>query len=287
MKAKKYFFLSSALLIIVLLMSVSANAALVDGFSGWTEMSECDYCDSIVNFSVYENTDGDWTDDPFFNVVGDVGFVNQYGTFDNNAKYVYMYQLVNVNTSGSINEQDIQKFSVASASINITSGGYFDNTVFHDGSDTISGVNWSLSNPNPGSFPGDDYIDSVTGLGDGMPSAAVSTLNVSLAADASSQDSYSLYSNLGGCPSPTAPCNVMIYNFPSNTHQIEHLTDEYTSVLYMTSNIAPTYGFGETEAGQGSGADGEIPTVVPEPVSSVLFLIGGVTLGFRRFRKKA
>ena len=29
-----------------------------------------------------------------------------------------------------------------------------------------------------------------------------------------------------------------------------------------------------------------VPVIVPEPISSVLFLIGGATLGFRRFRKK-
>lgn len=33
-------------------------------------------------------------------------------------------------------------------------------------------------------------------------------------------------------------------------------------------------------------AVGFYPTVVPEPVSSTLFIVGAVTLGFRRFRKK-
>jgi hypothetical protein len=33
-------------------------------------------------------------------------------------------------------------------------------------------------------------------------------------------------------------------------------------------------------------AVGFYPTVVPEPVSSTLFIIGGAALGFRRFRKK-
>lgn len=33
-------------------------------------------------------------------------------------------------------------------------------------------------------------------------------------------------------------------------------------------------------------AIGSYPSVVPEPISSTLFIIGGATLGFRRFRKK-
>lgn len=35
-----------------------------------------------------------------------------------------------------------------------------------------------------------------------------------------------------------------------------------------------------------SAADGGVTVVVPEPISSTLFLVGGAMLGFRRFRKK-
>ncbi len=49
-----------------------------------------------------------------------------------------------------------------------------------------------------------------------------------------------------------------------------------------TIRYAETYHAGQHEYYIG----GEQFTVVPEPISSTLFLIGGAALGFRRFRKK-
>lgn len=58
-----------------------------------------------------------------------------------------------------------------------------------------------------------------------------------------------------------------------------------------------SHAFGVNDSGQivgfGSNPDGDThaylltPTVVPEPISSTLFLIGGATLGFRRWRKRS
>ena len=282
MKALRFFLSSLIFLSMLSGMTVSANAALMDGFSGWTEFSDCPACDSIVNFSVYKAQDDNWTDDSFFTNVSSIE--NQYGSLDTDAQYVYMYQVVNVDPDTAA-EEDLAKFSVRNFG-GITSGGYLSSTVFYDGSAQIDGSNWSLTNPDP-SFPGDDFINSTTGIGDGQPSATVSAANVSLVTDSTGniRDPYSLQFASGGCPNPSAPCDVMAWNFPFPGN-ISESPDEYSPVLYLTSDRAPIYHFGETESIQGTGADGEIPTTTPEPISSTLFVVGGATLGFRRFWKK-
>ena len=87
-------------------------------------------------------------------------------------------------------------------------------------------------------------------------------------------------------------------SYNSGTKTASFWTDEYPS--NVQSFLVPT-GFGEVEsmglvfvAGT-TGAEvstGELywdnvnVAVAPEPISSTLFLVGGATLGFRRFRKK-
>ncbi len=259
----------------------SAVAGLIDGFSGWTQMSDCAYCDAIVNFSVYQAVDSNWTDDPFFSNVSSM--VNQYNTLDTSAQYIYMYQIVNKDPdTNALSDDPVYKFDVRYHSA-FTSGGYFDNIVFNDGTGQISAANWSLSNPDP-SFPGDDYISTVTGLGDGQPSSTVSVSNISLVSDSGvAKDPVEIINTAGACPSAGADCWILGWSWGLSSNHIQ--TNKYSPVLFATSNTAPQYAFGETESFGGSGADGEIPTTLPEPVSTILFIIGGAILGLRQFWK--
>jgi hypothetical protein len=67
---------------------------------------------------------------------------------------------------------------------------------------------------------------------------------------------------------------------------------QYTKIVYPGANSTNTLGINDsgTIVGYYSGTGGYrgfvATAVVPEPISSTLLLVGGATLGFRRFRKK-
>ena len=74
------------------------TAATLSSYSGYSEFGiPCDLCDSFVNFSVYQNTDGNWTDDAFFSgsnptTLNDLG--GNFSGVDAAANYVFMYQVI-------------------------------------------------------------------------------------------------------------------------------------------------------------------------------------------------
>ena len=90
-----------------LLVGASSAHALnlgMPGFAGYSVLSNpCPLCDSLVDFTVYQNIDGDWTDDPYFANVSQNGMADsdgQWGTsIDSSAGYVYMYQPVNLDNN--------------------------------------------------------------------------------------------------------------------------------------------------------------------------------------------
>lgn len=70
---------------------------------------QCPLCDSTVNFSVYENTDGNWTDDSEFANLNTTSLLNG---IDSSARYVYLYQVINTNPLPQ-GEDDLLTFNIA------------------------------------------------------------------------------------------------------------------------------------------------------------------------------
>ncbi len=89
----------------------------------------------------------------------------------------------------------------------------------------------------------------------------------------------------------------------TNTGDFQTLQAKYWSVTEYSSSLNYAWGFVFEDNSSGGNYDGfqsirdknysayalavrSGPPVVPEPISSTLFIVGGATLGLRRFRKK-
>jgi hypothetical protein len=221
--------------------------------------------DGTVSFSVYENTDGDWTDDFGF-ALGDVNEgLAPFSVIQKAAKYVYFYQVVNddpVPGVGQGAETDIDSFFVnfQSLAINVvTGGGYITDAVFNDGAD--------ISNSNPGLGPDDGSLggDPDSPVGDGVPSALYAGtptidppgLGTQEASDAVSYNGFRIefiFDNTGSSIAPTAR----------------------SAVLYLTSNFAPIWSTGTLN--DGGLTKGDIPVPNPEP-GSLAMTLGALACG--------
>ena len=249
-----------------LLVGSSLSAATIPAFTGFSEMGlPCDLCDSYVNFSVYQSSDGNWTDDSIFSnftatPLNDIA--GQLGAVDTDAAYVYMYQVVNkdvVGQQGSATDNQLRDFSVTyRGTLPFTSGGYFPRAVFTDvNSTSVTGTNYSLDFPNP--TLGNGPTDSP---GDGAPSKAnLAVANIGLATDASTTFPSSLNStgNISNLTQfPGQFFDGVIFSWP-DTGRIP--LDGYSPVMFLTSDEAPFYLLGETESPGGSGSLGDVPSV--------------------------
>lgn len=123
---------------------------------------QCDFCDSTVSFTVWENESGSLTQDLFINfgietidIFGrNIDRINPEtlpvpnnlvsGIIDDSAKYLYLYQVVNTDPLGVFGGQEapIDEFLLSVETINpkdsyfgpspYTSGGYFDQYSFQN-----------------------------------------------------------------------------------------------------------------------------------------------------------
>jgi hypothetical protein len=248
-----------------LLLSAPTQAAFLSAYEGYSVFGEqCELCDSTVSFAVWENTGGDWLNDL-------PSPTDLIGTSTGAERYVYLYQIVNTNPLGG-EEQRLENFNITygNQGAGVTpspfrSGGYLDQLQFTDLSREVT----PLDVPN-----------------DGSPSALTSVKLSTTQAFMTNPDaiapvalSFDLMSApaVGGGLFPGA-----LFQWAAN-NQIE--PGEISTVLYLTSNLEPTFRWAETESPGGSSAAGDIPSVVPLPTSVWLFgasLVAVISLARRR-----
>jgi hypothetical protein len=264
---KSLCFLLFFVLTILSLSFSNAEAGFLSPYEGYSVfgVGGCPLCDSTVSFSVYQNiggTTGNWITDLGLGAAPN----DLWNTTSGTEAYVYMYQVINTDPLPA-NEASLDQYNVSYQSPGFLSGGYFYNTVF--------------ATPSSATTP----VDTAD---DGTPSA-LSTVNP-FSSDANARDADTL---VAGNMANTAVGGGAIYPGMLWTWNVGGTDGDglieaggTSSIVFLTSNTGPTYQWAETQSTGGFGAAGDVPSVVPEPVSSSLFLVGAATLGFRRFRKK-
>jgi len=262
----------------------AARADFLPAFSGNSQMSDAVTSSTqgvrgVVSFSVFANNSPDFV--TAINTALGLSSSNKVtastvtggGSIDLDAKYVYLYQVVN--TAG-ITGPSIQTLQVANPDA-FTSAGYLNTKTFRDSTGAVGVFNSSVQNTGLGTDPTTDDVG-----GNGTPSHAGEVLG-----PLAGQDTITTFSNpkkadlAGG-----GNAGFITFTFSDSDVIGPHQT---STIVFLTSNFAPQYlsgRIGDT-ANPTTLSEGDIPTAVtPEPGSFVLCGLGVGLLGFYGWRRR-
>lgn len=250
---------------VAMVLATAAEAVFLPAFEGFSvfgaDPSQCAKCDSTVSFAVWQNTDGDWRDDlPAATALGSAS--------DGTEQYVYLYQVVNTDPLPAlVGILDTFNVTYGGQGGSLTpnpflAGGFFGNTAFDNVSSAVTPLDF-LNTGSPSSVSTVTLFQTVTGL------FAPASLTTDLITNNDITGSY--------------PAIQFLW---SDNDEIP--VDGASPVLFLTSNLAPTYRWAETESPPSPGppgAGGDVPSVVPVPAAVWLFgsgLLGLLGLARRK-----
>ena len=274
----------------LLLAAPSAKAVnlAMDGFTGLSVFGNpCPLCDSLVNFAVYESTDSDWTDDPFFSAVTRTDLADLDGSWgasvDSGAKYVYMYQPVNMTLDDNQLDNAINTFNI---SINppslplITGAGYFGGVFIDEFGNTVDfNPDRDLDHPDYQALAYDVPNDHTPNRStEGTQGLTTTTTPIFSPTTVRTGNLITNAIVNGGAPSQGVVFSYGGVGIP---------TGSSSSTIFLTSDQRPGYNWAETESAGGTGAVGDVPAPVPVPAGAVLLGSGIAIAGlYRRFWQK-
>jgi hypothetical protein len=257
--------------------SPSARAEFLSNDVGNTQMSE-GAPQGVVSFLVFHNTTNNFVDaiNKALHLTGSKALsastLSGGGKVDLSAPYVYLYEVVNFNTT---NNNKIDSLQVKNPGA-FTSAGYFANQA-------------AAEDPYPGGVVGTKPNNVLNkGLGtdptkddpiDGSPSVkGVSGFRLASYVNAVNPSSVDLTGSTNS--------GFITFSFPSINGSAGNTPSDVSTLVFLTSKYAPTYLEGRVGSGS-STSNGDIPSAVtPEPGTLVLcgvavFCLAGV-YGWRR-----
>lgn len=226
----------------------AAEAGYVNGFTGSVTLTSGvggNTANGIINFAVWNSTSGNWLTD--LGVSGAGQTTNFNGTVNPADTYVYLYEVVNTDLNNNLQQL---KVTFNNPGVTITSMGIFNNRVFLSG------------NGMPVGPAGNQAIGNNGLLGTGTTS--------------SGQTSPPLINPIGA--TQNSGNNQASFAFTLTPGQ-------YTSIMYVTTNIAPSFAPGQIRDNNGGISIGSVPGVVPEP-SSIALLLGGIGISSLALRRR-
>lgn len=255
-----------------------AQAGFVAGFSG-NSQTEVDgggdphpASDGLINFAVWDTstgTLGNWiadfaamgiTANSLETILGASGFES----------YVYLYQMVNTNPTAP--DSNLKLLQIEGNAF--LEGGYLSTVGGGVGFDELGvGVtgpvgNTALGTATTDSAPGDGAPGDDTGALDATPFGLLATAKIPQGLSFLSAENLWEFD----FPNPTGPADFSL------------LTNEFSTIVFLVSNIAPSYLPGRVH--DGDVTFGDVPSTTPEPgtfaMSAVALAIASAVAASRR-----